>query len=158
MNEVLIRAATAADALPIIAIHTRSIRALCSDDYRKEQLEAWIGNRNPEDMAARLAMRPFLVAELDGKQIGYAAYNPDSRELLAVFVDPDYARQGVASMMMFQLLADARANGLTSLWLDSSLTAVPFYESFGFKGVLETAHSFGGVPLECLRMELALTG
>jgi putative acetyltransferase len=158
MNEVLIRRAVPSDALPIIEIHTRSIRALCRDDYREEQLAAWIGNCQPEAMKSRLDTRPFFVAELAGKQIGYAAYNPASRELLSVFVDPDHARQGVASMLLHKLLDDARSNGLTALWLDSSRTAVPFYENFGFEGVLETTHTFDGVPLACLRMELSLTG
>ena len=103
-----------------------------------------------------IAMRPFFVADLAGKQIGYAAYNPDSRELLSVFVDPDYARKGVATTMVRTLIADAQRHGLTTLWLESSLTAVPFYKTFGFEGMVETTHTFDEVPLECLRMELSL--
>ena len=59
---------------------------------------------------------------------------------------------------MNELLADARSRGLTALWLDASLTAVPFYETVGFVGIVETTHAFHGAPLECVRMEMSLTG
>jgi N-acetylglutamate synthase-like GNAT family acetyltransferase len=99
---------------------------------------------------------PFFVSTLGGKVTGYAAYNPKSQELLAAYVDPDYVRQGAATSLVEAIFSDARGRGLESLWLDASLTAVPFYKAAGFKPVKETTHSFSGVPLECLRMETDL--
>ncbi len=158
MNDLVIRPAEAADAAPVIEIHSRSVQELCSGDYTARQIEVWAGKRTPEDMASRIAMHPYFVAEFNGKLLGYAAYSLNSNELLSIFVDPDYTRQGVASALMNELLADARSSGLTTLWLDSSLTAVPFYEKAGFTTSVETIHIFDGVLLECLRMELSLKG
>jgi putative acetyltransferase len=158
MNDQVIREAVAGDATQIIVIHARSVRALCSGDYTPEQIEAWIGKRTPEEMAQRIAMHPFFVAERNGKLTGYAVYNVNSSELLSIYVDPDFARQGVASALMNVLLADAWSKGLATLWLDASLSAVPFYETVGFVRIMETTHAFRGVPLECMRMEMSLTG
>ena len=157
MNEITIRPARAADAAPIIDIHRRSIQVLCRAEYSEKQLLAWIGKRTPEQLAQRIAWRTFLIAEMAGRPVGYAAYHTGSGELLSVFVDPDYARQGIATALVQEIFADASRQGLRHMWLDSSLTAIPFYEKMGFKGVLETSHAFGDVPLECLRMEITLT-
>lgn len=156
MNDLVIRPAVSNDSVTIIDIHSRSIRALCSGDYSKEQLDAWIGKRTPDHVASRIVSLPFYVAELKGKLVGYAVYNPRTTELTSIYVDPDFSRQGIASRLMELLASDARRKGLTTLWLDASLTAVPFYESAGFKSIKETSHAFHGVPLECLRMELSL--
>ena len=158
MNDHFIREAVAADAAQIIDIHSRSIRALCSGDYTAEQIEAWIGKRTPEEMALRIARHPFFVAQRNGKLSGFATFNMKSSELLSIYVDPEFARQGVASALMNVLLADARNKGLTALWLDASLTAVPFYERIGFVCTMETTHAFHGVPLKCMRMEMSLIG
>ena len=156
MNDLLIRAATASDAVSMIDIHARSIRALCRDDYQTEQIDAWIGKRTPEEYVARIGARPFFVAEIDSKLVGYAAYSPISNELLSVFVDPDFARQGVATALVDDLLASARSKGVTTLWLDSSLMAVLFYESVGFISTKEITHDFNGVAIEGVRMKIVL--
>jgi putative acetyltransferase len=158
MNDHIIREAEAGDAAQLIDVHARSVRALCSGDYTAEQIDAWVGKRTPEEMALRIARHPFFVAESNGKLTGYATYNVKSSELLSIYVDPDFARQGVASALMNELLADARSKGLATLWLDASRTAVPFYETVGFVRIMETAHAFRGVPLACMRMEMSLTG
>jgi putative acetyltransferase len=155
MSKPAVRRATAPDAQAIIAIHSRSIRALYAEDYREEQLQAWIGKRTAADMVARFEMHEFFIAVLEGLPIGYAGYSRSSGELLSVFVDPDHARQGVATLMVQELLARARGQGMPGLWLDSSLMAVPFYESVGFISVAETTHAFGDVFLEGVRMEMA---
>ena len=156
MNNLVIRLAVADDATPIIDIHSRAVQELCSSDYTAEQIDAWIGKRTPEDMALRIAKHPFFVADRNGKLTGYATYSVNSSELLSIYVDPDFARQGVASTLMNELLADARSKGLTTLWLDASLTAVPFYEAVGFISNMETIYVFDGVLLECMRMEISL--
>jgi len=158
MSKPFVRNATSDDAVQIVDIHSRSVRELCSGDYTTKQINAWIGKRTPEDMALRIARHPFFVVDWDGKLTGYATYNVNSNELLSIYVNPDFARQGVASALMNELLEDARSKGLTTLWLDASLTAVPFYETVGFMRTIETIHAFTGVPLECVRMEMSLTG
>ena len=142
---IIVRKARVDEAAKLVNIHNRSVRQLCSADYDKEQIEAWAGRRTVEDYELRIKRVPSFVAESDGVVAGYATYSPKTSELLSVFIDPDYTRQGIASLLVEELLKDARSQGLTSLWLDSSLTAVPFYESVGFVGSEELTHDFSGV-------------
>lgn len=154
MNEISVRLAVSEDASVLIDIHARSIRLICKDDYSDKQLRAWIGDRQPSEIARRINTNAYYLAVVNGNPAGYGAYQPHTGELLALFVDPDYARRGVASALMRHLLADARRQGHERMWLQSSLTAVSFYEKFGFVRVKENVHYFADVPLQCLRMEM----
>jgi len=153
MNNHVVRQATAGDAAPILDLRERSILALCTDDYTDDQIAAWMGKRLASEYRQYIEKSPFFVSTLGDKVTGYAAYNPNLQELLAVYVDPDFVRQGAATSLVNAILSDARSRGVDSLWLDASLTAVPFYEAAGFTPMRETTHVFGGVQLECLRME-----
>jgi len=152
MNSHVVRKATADDAAQILELRKRSIQALCGADYSEAQIEAWVGKRSVAEYQQWIDKSPFFVRTLDSKVTGYAAYNPVSEQLLAVYVDPDYVRQGAATSLLKAVESDARSRGLDSLWLDASRTAVPFYEAAGFRAIKETTHSFGGVPLGCIRM------
>ena len=153
MNDHLVRQATTDDAAQMLDLRIRSIQALSNDHYSEDQIAAWIGIRSAEDYQKWIGLSPFFVCMLGKNVVGYAAYNPRSQELLAVYVDPDYVRQGVATSLVEALLTHAREHSVDSLWLDASLNAVPFYKAVGFAPVKETTHAFDGVPLECLRMK-----
>jgi len=49
-----------------------------------------------------------------------------------VFVNPMFHRQGFGKMIMNNLEAKARSNGLQKIILDVSLPSVRFYESLGY--------------------------
>jgi len=156
MNSHVVRKATADDAAQIVELRKCSILALCVADYTKEQIDAWEGKRIAAEYQRSIEKSPFFVSALGSKVTGYAVYNPKSQELLAIYVDPNYVRQGAATLLVKRIVSDARSRGLESLWLDASLTAVPFYEAAGFAPVKETMHAFSGESLECLRMKTVL--
>jgi len=149
---MIIRKAESKDTERIWEIHNNSVRALCQPDYSKEQIEAWAGHRMPEDYRQRILGGHFYAAEMDGSIVGYARYSPKTTELCSIFIDPLAARRGVGKALVDLIFEDAGAQGLTHLWLDASLTAVPFYQAVGFSTVEETTHDFSGVGLECIRM------
>jgi N-acetylglutamate synthase-like GNAT family acetyltransferase len=156
MNEHVVRKATAGDAAQILELRERSILTLCVGDYADERIAAWMGKRIATEYQQWIEKSPYFVSTLGSKVTGYAAYNPNSQQVLAVYVDPDFVRQGAATSLVRAVQSDARSRGVESLWLDASLTAVPFYKAAGFTPVRETTHAFGGVSLVCLRMKRVL--
>lgn len=60
-------------------------------------------------------------------------------------------------MLLQEIEKAARSHGLTELWLDSSLTAVPFYLSQGFAGSVESEHTLrSGRKMRCVKMQKKL--
>jgi N-acetylglutamate synthase-like GNAT family acetyltransferase len=64
---------------------------------------------------------------------GLSDLPPDSEgEIHGLYVSADHLRQGIASALLGRVEADAKAEGVTELKVESSLAAVPFYKNMGF--------------------------
>ncbi|RJE88336.1 N-acetyltransferase [Paenibacillus sp. 1011MAR3C5] len=106
---------------------------------------------HPEWLVWDDAMLPFTrVAIIDGRVVGFASARPidDFLELEDLFTDPDWMRQGVASV----LIEDIARRGVR-VEVTANPHAIGFYESVGFvaRGVANTQG--GPVP----RMYLDVT-
>ena len=73
---------------------------------------------------------------------------PETKELCSICVEPEYARQGIGTALMEYACRDARDHGVELLWLDASLTAIPFYLSLGWEKGANLTES----PLDGVRM------
>ncbi|MDR7092576.1 GNAT family N-acetyltransferase [Hydrogenophaga laconesensis] len=128
-----VRRFRAGDEAALHAVHHGAIHRTASRDYTPEQLNAW----SPADHDARAwarrmqDIRPF-VAEVDGAIAGYADMQP-SGYIDHFFVSPDFARQGVGSLLMRQIHEEAARQGIDELTSDVSLTAQPFFARNGFE-------------------------
>ena len=96
-------------------------------------------------------IRDFTVAEAGGRLVGCAAlhfYGPGTGEVRSLAVDPEWKNHGVGRRLMVAIEAEARANGLHSMF---AFTYVPgFFGKFGFVEVgRETLPS--KVWKDCLR-------
>ena len=149
---MIIRKATLDDVQVIWEVHTRSIESLCAPDYAPNQIQAWVGGKKPEYYVERIQRDPIYVAEIAGNVVGFIRFRPPTNELCSIFVDPDYTRQGIGTDLFKKACEEAKYLGMTTFWLDASLTAVPFYQAMGFLNEGQTTHRFSGVDLKCIRM------
>jgi amino-acid N-acetyltransferase len=78
-------------------------------------------------------IQEFLVAEVDDQVVGCGALHvmwEDLAEVRTVAVDPEFAGQGIGSLLLQSLMERARAVGVQRVFC---LTfAVPFFELHGF--------------------------
>ena len=95
----------------------------------------WAGRLEPEKYEEAISSNEFLVAEEDGAIVGFGELNQSGGEIAGLYVSPDVAGSGVGQKLLDALEERARAFGLESLNLTSSLNAVSFYERAGFKAV-----------------------
>ena len=120
--------------VPMSADHLDEIaaleRACFSRPWTKEMLKEELDN----------ACAAFLVAEEDGKVVGYAGLQVvlDEGYIANVAVDPDYRRKGIASKLMQVYIDFAKANRLAFLTLEvrpSNMAAIILYGRLGFRSV-----------------------
>ncbi|HXN63735.1 MAG TPA: GNAT family N-acetyltransferase [Candidatus Acidoferrales bacterium] len=57
----------------------------------------------------------------------------DAAKIRAFFVDPEWARKGIASLILEACEAAAAASGFTRLEMGATLTGVPFYLARGYR-------------------------
>jgi GNAT superfamily N-acetyltransferase len=89
-----------------------------------------------------------LATDHDGQVLGFATAVPieGGLELEDLFVDPDARRQGVATRLVLDLVADAARDGASWIEVTANDHAAEFYASAGFVKVGEEQTLFGPAP------------
>lgn len=158
-----LRLATEDDVLALHALIEASVRGLQAGDYTPAQIEGALGTVLGLDTQL-IRDRTYFVAEslpsntrgirlLAGcggwskRRTLFGADRGPSREpdlldpaidaakVRAIFVHPDFARQGLGSLILARVEAEAVAAGFRRFEMGSTLTGVPLYK---LKGYVET--------------------
>ena len=132
MSDVSLRPYLPADARRCAEIFRSSIEELAAEDYDEEQREAWASRADDEQaFGARLAEALTLLAVIDGAITGFASLK-GAGEIDMLFVDPEFARQGVGRTLVNALTRLAQARGAKRLTTEASDVAKPLFERQGF--------------------------
>lgn len=128
-----IRRYSHADSGPTLDLFLRAIRTTAAADYSPEQVAAWA----PDDIdqaawAARRGARNTVVAELDGRVVGFTDVD-ETGYLDMMYVDPAAGRGGVGSALLAWAVEEATSAGAGALRTHASITARPFFETHGFR-------------------------
>ncbi|RJQ59831.1 MAG: GNAT family N-acetyltransferase [Desulfobacteraceae bacterium] len=161
MKKISVRDAKRDEWPDVLRIHRRAIYEIASADYSIQVLSAWgppIKNEDLPRMIAEFDAKLYrgqiiIVAENDGCLAGFGEVAPNRNLLVAIYINPDYVRQGVGSAILVELERLACKKNLQFLQLDSSLTAFPFYETHGYKSLGRDVHILrNGKKMECVKM------
>lgn len=150
MDTQEIRLATPQDAVVMHELHTSSVRVLCKDVYSQETIEGWLANRSPSGYIG-IRKNEMYVLEQSGNIVGFSHVVPG--EILAIFVDPDYIRQGIGSALVKHGLTKAKEDHIGPIRIDSTLNAQPFYESLGFRMTGQRTVQRNDVDIPIIEME-----
>ncbi|WP_058187860.1 GNAT family N-acetyltransferase [Terracidiphilus gabretensis] len=150
-----LRLATPADLSALHALIEASVRSLQANDYTPSQIEGALGTVLGVDTQL-IADQTYFVAEspernrlvacggwskrktLFGSDRGPGRepelLNPatDAAKVRAIFVHPDFARQGLGSLILSTVEDAARAAGFRRFEMGSTLTGVPLYTLKGY--------------------------
>ncbi|MGA8587436.1 MAG: GNAT family N-acetyltransferase [Roseiarcus sp.] len=132
MSAVALRPFVPADAKRCAQIFRASIEELAAEDYDADQREAWASRADDEQaFGARLAGALTLLAVIDGEIAGFASLK-GAEEIDMLFVDPEFARQGVGRTLVDALTRLAEARGAKRLTTEASDVAKPLFDRLGF--------------------------
>jgi putative acetyltransferase len=132
MSAVSLRPYLPADAERCAAIFRASVEELAIEDYSAEQCAAWAARADDPDFPKRLAGALTLVALVDGEPAGFASLK-GAETIDMLYVDPEFARRGVATGLLDALARLALARGAKTLAGDVSDTARSLFERQGFQ-------------------------
>lgn len=149
------------DAKSFLALHHAAVHKSAGNAYAPDVLEAWSGN----DINARIAAYNERAAEevrigaFDGATMaGLGVIAPQTNELRACYVHPDYGRMGVGAKIMAALEQIAKGMGIETLVLDSSINAEKFYQSMGYAIIERTSQKLpDGTFMPVIKMQKHLT-
>ena len=152
--DITIRPATPADHEPTIALQTNAFRILCAQDYTPKQIEALV----EDEARSRHIDEVLFVAEMDGDMVGFTGLSTSDRQITAVFVCPNLARQGIGKQMLATLEREAMKRGYRVLWVLSSLTAAPFYQAQNYTRIGKAGFwsPSGNCWIPCIKLQKRL--
>ncbi|HVZ75077.1 MAG TPA: GNAT family N-acetyltransferase [Polyangia bacterium] len=152
-----IRAARFEDVAPVLRLVHGAIERDCRDHYDALQREAVFSVYASNLFVDVVGAFDSLVAELDGRLVGFAQLDRPRGQLRALFVDAESQRRGIGRALLAAIEARVARHGGRSLRGAMSLNAVPFYANAGFRarGPVE-ALSAAGVSVPIVQMEKRL--
>ena len=167
MNKhVCIRFAKKEEWEAILKIHRRAIHEIACDDYSPSILNLWGNPLTPDKISQemdsfdrKLEQGIFtIVADMDGTIAGFGEVIPKENLLLAVYINPDFKRQGIGTAIVSKLEDIAKQQGATFLQMDASLTAENFYISCGYQVIERGYHTVSSTEkMACVKMKKILS-
>lgn len=156
VKQYLLRQATAMDIPALRSLIELSVRGLQKDDYSSAQIDGALGHALGLDTQL-IEDRTYFVAEpteqaglivgcggwsnrntLFGSDHGPNRENTfldpktDAAKIRAIFVHPQWARQGLGTLILKHCEEAARRAGFSTLEMGSTLTGVPLYTRKGY--------------------------
>ena len=149
----VLRLATEADIPALEALIPLSVRALQTEHYSTEQMEAALGPVFGVDRQL-INDGTYFVVEHEGEIVGCGGWSQrkamyggdrgragedalldpetDAARIRAFFVHPAFARRGIGRRILAECEASISAAGFTRMELVATLTGEPFYREAGF--------------------------
>jgi GNAT superfamily N-acetyltransferase len=154
-----VRTATLGDVGDLHHLINLSVRGLQQDDYTPEQIQGALGHVLGLDTQLIQDQTYFLASSVDHPETPVACggwsfrktlfgsdHGPgragdildpatDPAKIRAIFVHPDWARQGLGSLILGHCEEAAEAAGFHHFEMGSTLTGVPLYTLKGYRAV-----------------------
>lgn len=146
-----------ADTAPLRDLVAASIEELTQDDYSEDERAAWAGSlaEDTQAFARRLAAATTLIVEIDGERVGLGSLK-DNKVVDLLYVHPFHAGDGIGTTLCDALEKIARARGSKEISVDSSETAVIFFEGRGYVATTRNSVPIDGEWLSTTTMKKQL--
>lgn len=153
-----IRTAEIEDSEDISSLLRDTFKDVNSKDYPQEHIDAWVKFDSPERVREKIEsgdFRNFLAIENE-KIIGFLSVSTRQAILSSLYVKSTETGRGIGSDLL-QFAEDlTQSSGRTEMTLNSSLTAVKFYEKKEYKKVKEINLLVEGVRIPVIQMTKSL--
>jgi len=159
IGALTLRPMTEADIPAVRALHARSVAALARESHTPAQIAAHVALIEAPDYADDLRRSHLMLARgADGTLLATAGWlavedEPGTARIRKVFVDPAAARRGLATRLVIDAEARARAAGFARFIVRANINAVPLYETLGYVALREGMMDAGGIALPVVFMK-----
>lgn len=150
-----VRPLQASDLADLPDLFRASIEGLASRDYAPAELSDWAAEADSEAFRAALREGVTVVALEFGRPVAFAQLAP-LHYLNRLYVHPDAAGEGIATLLFQYLEDEARIAGIDTIQTHASRTARRFLAGSGFEEIATETVPRGRGEVERFRMEKRL--
>lgn len=154
-----LRAGRPEDAEGLLRVHQRAVLTLGRPTYSDAQLESWASGNSPDRYVQDMREEGEIYEVAVVRKAGIVAFcSRRAHEVRSLYVDPDWARHGIGSVLLKRAEAAIAEDGFQRVSIGASLVGLPFYERQGYR-VLRHRHwkTRGGLFIPAAEMEKAIS-
>lgn len=131
-----------------------TITKVNSKDYNLKQIEVWIKGYSLEEIEKKIQSnnRNIFVLIDNNKIVGYLEIYLERSFIDSLYVKNNEIGKGYGKKMLVFAEEFSKQNGAKDLRINSSLTALNFYESQGYKIIEKTFNRNSGIAVPIVRM------
>ncbi|MEQ5872095.1 GNAT family N-acetyltransferase [Sagittula sp. NFXS13] len=155
---ISIRSYKKGDAGALADIYRKGVERLGPRAYRPEQVAAWLSIApSARDLDRIYCDGRFTRVALDqnGAPIGFGDL-AKTGHIHFLYVDPDFAGQGIGRALVAEFLRDARCQSLETVFSDASELARPVFLRAGFKCIARQEHAISRTRIHNYHMCFAV--
>jgi len=135
----MLRAYMPADAESLMEVYRNAALTLGRQEYTEEQTRVWaLYPEDVEEFRDALSEGLTVCAVDDGSPVAFGQLDPPDH-ITYLYCHSAYARRGYASAIYTRLEDYARSNRVSTVRVEASCVARPFFERFGYH-VVEAEH------------------
>lgn len=132
-----IREANKKDIPKMKKLFKETILEINKKDYSENQVNDWAScGEDESSWETKLTKFKHFVCEHENQIVGFCAINK-SGFINSMFVSKNHQRKSIGKEMMQKIIDYASTNSIKKLKSEVSITAKPFFESFGFKVIMK---------------------
>ena len=157
MKKIIVRKFHPRDTETLLSLFHNTVHQINIRDYSEQQVNVWAPSQQEDlpNWEDRFTTSDTIVAEIDNVITGFANLkNGESIDML--YVHKDFQRRGVASALLKKIEKKLRRSGLNNISVESSITARPFFERFGYHVTKENRKTYNNIEFITFAMEKKL--
>lgn len=136
----MIREAQIQDIPEIIHVIHNSIRSCIQDHQRNESvIQTWLEEANHANIMMWMLYNESWVYLSDNRVVGFLLVT-DGGKILLNYICPERQFEGIGKALLMHMLHYFREKNIAEIHLESTYTALPFYQKYGFVAHTEFEH------------------
>lgn len=154
------RAALSRDAADQAEVFHHAVMQGAAGHYTLAQREAWAGAlpREASAWVVRQALYTTLVADCDGRCVGFVELDASEGRIETLYVWPSLGRRGIATQLLELAEQSLLEQGVTRLRIEASLVLADALGRHGWRRIGDEWVERQGESLPRVRLEKALGG
>ena len=120
-------------AKEIVDVIKKSIFSYIADHKNNQELiDKWIKNKTEKNLEKWISKNHCYIYLLDQNIVGFCCMSPHG-ELFLNYVLPNFQHKKIGSQLLIKLIQDCQKYQIKKIYLESTLTALSFYQKNHFK-------------------------
>ena len=157
-KEIDVRPYKSSDAQDLAKIYYKTIHEVNAKDYSKIQLDAWAPevSLEGENWLKKFEKTSPLVAVSEDTIVGFAEFESNGH-IDCFYCHHEWIGLGVGAALMHAIHEIALDQSIPKIFVEVSITALPFFEKHGFKILEKQTVFIKDIGLTNFKMEKILT-